>query len=39
MALLVGGGVDVDLDEADRRVVEMGLRPVGVDQGGCLLGQ
>ena len=33
MALLVGGRVDVDLDEADVRVVEVGLRPVAVDEG------
>ena len=32
VALVVGGGVDVDLDEADVRVVEMGLRPGGVDE-------
>jgi hypothetical protein len=32
VALLVGGRVDVDLDEADVRVVEMGLGPVGVDK-------
>ena len=34
VALLVGRGVDVDLDEADVRVVEVVLRPVGVDEGG-----
>jgi hypothetical protein len=38
MALLVGSGVDVDFDEADSRIVEMGLRPVGVDEDGCWLG-
>jgi hypothetical protein len=32
VALVVGGGVDVDLDEADGRVVEVGPGPVGVDQ-------
>ena len=32
VALLVGGRVDVDLDEADGRVVEVGLGPVGVDE-------
>ena len=34
VALLVGGRVDVDLDEADVRVVEVRLRPVGVDERG-----
>ena len=33
VALVVGGRVDIDLDEADRRVVETGLRPGGVDEG------
>ena len=33
VALLVGGRVDVDLDEADVRVVEMRERPFAVDQG------
>ena len=32
VALLVGGGVDVDLDEADGRIVEVGFRPVGRDE-------
>jgi hypothetical protein len=32
VALLVGGRVDVDLDEADVRVVEMGASPVGGDE-------
>ena len=35
VALAVRGGVHVDLDEAHRRVVEMGARPVGVDEGGA----
>ena len=39
VALLVGRRVDVDLHEADRRIVEMGLRPLGVDEGvGCIAG-
>ena len=33
VALLVGGRVDVDLDEADVRIAEMLLGPVGVDEG------
>ena len=33
VALLVGGRVDVDLDEADVRVVQVRLRPVAVDEG------
>ena len=33
VALLIGGRVDIDLDEADVRVVEMGERPVAVDEG------
>jgi hypothetical protein len=32
VALLVGGGVDVDLDEADARVAEVLLGPIGVDE-------
>jgi hypothetical protein len=32
VALVVGGGVDVDLDEADRRIVEVGSGPVGRDE-------
>ena len=32
VALLVGGGVDVDLDESHVRVVEVLLGPVGVDE-------
>ena len=32
VALLVRGRVDVDLDEADVRIVEMGLGPFGVDE-------
>ena len=33
VALLVGGRVDVDLDEADVRIAEVLLGPVGVDEG------
>ena len=33
VALLVGGRVDVDLDEADVRVGQVGERPVAVDEG------
>ena len=33
VALLVGRRVDVDLDEADVRVVEVGERPIAVDEG------
>src|SRR5207237_480274 len=32
VALLVGGRVDVDLDEAHARIVEVSLGPVGVDE-------
>ncbi len=34
VALLVGRRVDVDLDEADLRVGQVGERPVAVDEGG-----
>src|SRR5687767_554786 len=37
MALLVGGGVDIDFDEADGWIVEVGLRPGGVNEGGCAM--
>ncbi len=32
VALLVGGRVDIDLDEANARVVEVGLRPGRIDE-------
>src|SRR5439155_6772607 len=32
MALFEGGRVDVDLHETDRRIVEVSLRPVGIDE-------
>jgi hypothetical protein len=39
VALLVGRGIDVDFHEADVGVVEVRLRPFGVDQGvlGCVV--
>jgi hypothetical protein len=39
VALLVCRRVDVDLDEPNVRVLQVGLGPVGVDEGvGCVAG-
>ena len=33
MPAVVGGGIDIDFDEADIRIVGVGLDPVDIDEG------